>query len=311
MVFRNLMSSQTSSSLDSEAGVGRAAASPQTQAADRGNLVLRRRRRRRRKFPKQKLFKHPRPGGQKIHFTKKVGPYKLWDNDLNYNDFDDTSGDDYIVDFYEDKNYEYIDQEDSESMTFDQLDENDIYKMKFNFKNIDYDNYEYEEVGVLNFRETTTTRKPDKYPNTNKKISKRKIPLKHHYSQERVPPRRKLFKRRLRHNASVKKSSVVDGLQSTFDMSSLITIGGLWVIWQIYLVRLRSGSNVSNDCKIFYKIITQSGTGIIPSTSLGDLWNNIGNFGRTSEDHLNQLVAWVEGNQDNLGLGDLFPNKLQ
>ena len=250
VVFRNLMSSQTSSSLNSEAGVGRAAASPQTQAADRGNLVLRRRRRRRRKFPKQKLFKHPRPGGQKIHFTKKVGPYKLWDNDLNYNDFDDTSGDDYIVDFYEDKNYEYIDQEDSESMTFDQLDENDIYKMKFNFKNIDYDNYEYEEVGVLNFRETTTTRKPDKYPNTNK-ISKRKIPLKHHYSQERVPPRRKLFKRRLRHNASIKKSSVVDGLQSTFDMSSLITIGGLWVIWQIYLVR--SGSNISDDCTYFYK----------------------------------------------------------
>ena len=89
VVFRNLMSSQTSSSLNSEAGVGRAAASHQTQAADRGNLVLRRRRRRRRKFPKQKLFKHPRPGGQKIHFTKKVGPYKLWDNDLNYNDFDD------------------------------------------------------------------------------------------------------------------------------------------------------------------------------------------------------------------------------
>ena len=250
VVFRNLMSSQTSSSLNSEASVGRAAASPQTQAADRGNLVLRRRRRRRRKFPKQKLFKHPRPGGQKIHFTKKVGPYKLWDNDLNYNDFDDTSGDDYIVDFYEDKNYEYIDQEDSESMTFDQLDENDIYKMKFNFKNIDYDNYEYEEVGVLNFRETTTTRKPDKYPNTNK-ISKRKIPLKHHYSQERVPPRRKLFKRRLRHNASIKKSSVVDGLQSTFDMSSLITIGGLWVIWQIYLVR--SGSNISDYCTYFYK----------------------------------------------------------
>ena len=52
----------------------------------------------------------------------------------------------------------------------------------------------------------------------------------------------------------------------------------------------------------------QSGTGIIPSTSLGDLWNNIGNFGRTSEDHLNQLVAWVEGNQ---GLGDLLPNKLE
>ena len=59
---------------------------------------------------------------------------------------------------------------------------------------------------------------------------------------------------------------------------------------------------------IFTKMIMQSGTGIIPSTSLGNLWNNIGNFGRTSEDHLNQLVAWVEGNQ---GLGDLLPNKLE
>ena len=64
---------------------------------------------------------------------------------------EDNKNPDYFVDFYEDKNYEYIDQDDSESMSFDELDAN-LFKMKFDFNNIDYDNYEYEEVGVLNFR---------------------------------------------------------------------------------------------------------------------------------------------------------------
>jgi len=38
----------------------------------------------------------------------------------------------------------------------------------------------------------------------------------------------------------------------------LLTIGGLWLIWQVYL----------------------SGSGLIPTKSLNELWDNIGNYGR-------------------------------
>ena len=166
----------------------------------------------------------------KIHFTQKVPAYKLWES--HYNDFDD-NGQDYFVDFYEDKNYEYIDQEDSESMNFDDFG-NDL---KFNFNNINYDNYEYEDVGVLNFRDPI---QPTTEKSFNNKLSKRRFPIsapKVHYSRDRYNFPKRILKRRLKSDPLLKKSSALTGLQSSFDVSSLITIAGLWIIWQIYLVR--------------------------------------------------------------------------
>ena len=87
-----------------------------------------------------------------LSFPKRK-PYK------EYKDFDDD--DDYEIDFYEDKNYEYIDQDHVESLINYNIVNN--HKMglafaesekgnKFYFSPLDYNNYDYEEVGNLNFR---------------------------------------------------------------------------------------------------------------------------------------------------------------
>ena len=166
----------------------------------------------------------------KIHFTKKVPAYKLWESpNENFDDNDQ----DYFVDFYEDKNYEYIDQEDSESMNFDYFGN----ELKFDFNNLDYDNYEYEDVGVLNFRDPMTTTTEKSFHN---KLSKRRFPIsspKVHYSSDKYYYPRRILKRRLKSDPILNKSSALNGLQSSFDVSSLITIAGLWIIWQIYLVQ--------------------------------------------------------------------------
>ena len=246
VVFRNIVSNQI------EEGSRR---SIDNQPFEERSKKYRRRRRKRRKSPKhRKLFAYPdaTKNNGEISFSKKLGPYYNWENDfIDINEISD-SLEDYTIDFYEDKDYEYIDQEDSESMNFDELDKEDIYNMKFDFKNIDYDSYEYEEVGILNFRE------PEKVPETpdlsTTQFSKRKIPLPIFYSQEQVP-RRKRFKKRIKPGSRLRPNSkrpgllvrrkpglnsqdraFLDGLQSRFDLSSLVGIAGLWVVWQVYLV---------------------------------------------------------------------------
>lgn len=248
VVFRNIVSNQL------EEGSRR---SIDDNPFEERNKSYRRRRRKRKKSPKhRKLFSYPYPAATsnsgEISFSKKLGPYYNWENDFNdINEIND-SLEDYTIDFYEDKDYEYIDQEDSESMNFDELDKKDIYSMKFDFKNIDYDSYEYEEVGILNFREPE--KKPEATDLSTTQFSKRKIPLPIHYSQEQVP-RRKRFKKRRKPGARLSSKrpgllvrrkpglnsqdrAFLDGLQSRFDLSSLLGIAGLWVVWQVYLVSL-------------------------------------------------------------------------
>lgn len=81
--------------------------------------------------------------------NEKTPPFK------EYTDFQD----DYDFDFYEDKNYEYIDQDDEAS----EMKKNFIINHKigydfndskndFHFEPLDYSNYDYVEVGNLNFR---------------------------------------------------------------------------------------------------------------------------------------------------------------
>ena len=78
-------------------------------------------------------------------------------------------------DFYEDKNYVYID--DSE---VDKIQEHSQSKRKwekktemdFDFKDIDYDDYEFSEVGLLNFATPSTQ---EKVPSFESQLSKRKF----------------------------------------------------------------------------------------------------------------------------------------
>ena len=91
---------------------------------------------------------------ENLSLPRKRKPYK------KYTDFEDD--DDYEVDFYEDKNYEYIDQDQVESLMHDNIVKNHKMGlafresdkgMKYNFSPLlDYNNYDYEEVGNLNFR---------------------------------------------------------------------------------------------------------------------------------------------------------------
>lgn len=243
VVFRNIVSNQL------DEGTRRSIYDQPLEERSKG---YRKRRRRRRKIPKhRKLYDFPgSTASNGISFSKKLGPYHNWENDFNdINEIPD-SLEDYTIDFYEDKDYEYIDQEDSESINFDELDKEDIYNMKFDFKNIDYDSYEYEEVGVLNFREPEKDPEPVDLSAT--QFSKRKIPLPIHYSQEQVPRRKRFRKRRKpgprpsskrpgllvrrRPGLNSQDRAFLDSLQSRFDLSSLVGIAGLWVVWQVYLV---------------------------------------------------------------------------
>ena len=82
-------------------------------------------------------------------------------------------------DFYDDKNYEYIDDVDVEKIKLNLENNRKISTsddlpagLAFDFKAIDYDDYEFEEVGLLNFN------KPPKYEEKSfgQKLSKRKMP---------------------------------------------------------------------------------------------------------------------------------------
>ena len=246
VVFRNIVSNQL------EEGSSRSIHDQPLKERSQG-YRKRRRRRRRRKIPNhRKLYDFPASTTSNgISFSKKLGPYLNLENDFNdINEIPD-SLEDYTIDFYEDKDYEYIDQEDSESMNFDELDKKDIYNMEFDFKNIDYDSYEYEEVGILNFREPE--KEPEPVDLSTTKFSKRKIPLPIHYSQEQIPRRKRFKKRRKpgprssskrpgllvrrRPGLNSQDRAFLDSLQSRFDLSSLVGIAGLWVVWQVYLVR--------------------------------------------------------------------------
>lgn len=204
------------------------------------NTRMFKRKRRRRKYPRKKLFKYP----ESYSFQDYEEDNAKSPLDLIYNDFEDYSSPEHVIDFYEDKNYEYIDQDDSASMNMNDID--NINNLKFKFENIDYDNYEYEEVGVLDFREPVRQQQETSEANQSQTFFKRRQrfrPKKRvHYSGMKYLPKNRLLNRRLKHDQEDdrrkrKRSNTLAGLQTTFDLSSLITIGGLWAIWQVFLVR--------------------------------------------------------------------------
>ena len=121
----------------------------------------------------------------KLSLPRKRKPYK------EYKDFDDA--DDYEVDFYEDKNYEYIDQDRVESLIHHNIVNNhkmglaftESEKGMFNFAPLDYNNYDYEEVGNLNFGGAWSHHEPDR---------------KRRYRRRKYNPKNRIFfsKRKLR-----------------------------------------------------------------------------------------------------------------
>merc|ERR1712079_348357 len=120
--------------------------------------------RRRKKKKKKKRIPYYETGKDFPHHTgdKKRFVYQNDIHDILPQSVHDVPAiDDYDeIDFYEDKNYEYIDQEDMPAIKLNfetnrkisEENSDKIKDVKFNFKPIDYDNYEYEEVGILNFR---------------------------------------------------------------------------------------------------------------------------------------------------------------
>ena len=111
-------------------------------------IKMSKKKKRKRNFNDDKIIFHGNPS-----LPRKRKPYK------EYKDFDDN--DDYEVDFYEDKNYEYIDQDQVESLMHQNIVNNHKMGLAFkesdkglnyNFSPLDYNNYDYEEIGNLNFR---------------------------------------------------------------------------------------------------------------------------------------------------------------
>jgi hypothetical protein len=148
------------------------------------------------------------------------------------------------IDFYEDKNYEYIDQEDMETIKLNfetnrKISEENSEKVKdvkFNFKPVDYDNYEYEDVGILNFRKPPPKQMPSVF---NKRLSKRRNPSRAAPAIHLVRPRKKkpiYAYGHIKNKQRVGTSPFLEGLGSRFDFGSMVTIAGFWYIWQAYLV---------------------------------------------------------------------------
>ena len=74
-------------------------------------------------------------------------------------------------DFYDEKNYEYIDGEEVDKIQLNMESNRKISdeEFKFNFKPLDYDSYEFDDVGILNFN------KPPTKSLSQKTISKRRF----------------------------------------------------------------------------------------------------------------------------------------
>jgi len=180
------------------------------------------------------------------------------------------------IDFYEDKNYEYIDQDEIDTVKnnfetnrkISEENSENVNKIKFNFKAVDYDNYEYEEIGILDFRK----KPPKQVSSFDKRLSKRRFPAARPSAIQLVRRQKKRPIYAYGHiNQSKKKvgtSPFLEGLGSRFDFGSMVTIAGFWYIWQAYL------------------------SGLVPTSIIQDLANNVGNFGRSadSEAKISQLV---------------------
>ena len=81
----------------------------------------------------------------------------------NIDYYNDLEQDDYYVDFYEEKNYVYFDDEGIDDLqkfyeTYKRRSEDSLEAVQdnpyFRFKQLDYDNYDYSDIGILDFRNT-------------------------------------------------------------------------------------------------------------------------------------------------------------
>ena len=132
------------------------------------------------------------------------------------------------------------------------------FKEMFSNNNfLNYEDYEYEDVGLLNFKEPTNERR--------RKYSS--FPLKLHRKSER------------------RSDSLLEGFRSNSDLSSLITFAGLWIIWQQYLVRSQCRTTNISDHRMLQADndpVSSSdllGNITLPISPIQDLLNNVGSFG--------------------------------
>jgi len=169
---------------------------------------------------------------------------------------------------FENKDYEYIDQEDIEKLR-DKFENNrktseknseEADSLELKFEPVDYSNYEYDEVGLLDFKE------PPLQGKTDNQLSKRQylagLGKIHIVSRKRLrpPPGVIAYLR-----PKVGRSPFLEGLGSRFDFSTMVTIAGLWYIWQAYL------------------------SDLVPNTILQDFVNSIGRSA-TTETVIKQLL---------------------
>jgi len=165
----------------------------------------------------------------------------------------------YYADFYEDLNYEYIEETERGEINLQTGNRKDL--SEFSFKNLDYDDYQFEEVGLLDFSKPKPQRNRKRINKEviHQPLTKRRMqPFQYGIPYQSRPggklPKIGLLKLRPR----VGTSPFLEGIGSRFDFPTLVVIAGLWFIWQNYLASL------------------------VPTTILSDF---VASLGRSNEDY--------------------------
>ena len=197
---------------------------------------------------------------------------------LDYRDFDDFEdfggggggGGGFDPALYDDKNYHYVDQDEVERIkaymaatrkpapgdghTYGGGGDMDLpdYKVDFDFRPVDYRDYEYADVGLLDFSKPAPPPQPPQ-PQPPPPSPPRGLRPADVYASNRLRKRRyrrpggtRVYVMRRRRPlryvdlGSVKRragtSPFLEGLGSNFDFGSMATLLGLWYLWQQYLV---------------------------------------------------------------------------
>lgn len=222
------------------------------------------------------------PYHQKGEFFDKYGGQD-YDFARPYQDEPSEGYSDYTSKDFENPDYEYIDQDEIERLkgfwennrkTSESNSLDSLGNLQLDFDRLDYENYDYDGIGVLNFNKApTTTKRPNRRkPAT--KISKRQHVRPHapvHIARRRRPQVAYGFIRRRPKVTAILRPRVgtspfLEGLGSRFDFGTMVSIAGLWYVWQAYL------------------------SDFVPTTIVQDIVNNVGGFGRSSDKSSDQLL---------------------
>jgi len=230
-----------------------------------------------------------------IPYRQKGTPYdKYGDQDYEYADREEPYQEEYAGGYsdysskdFENPDYEYVDQEEIERLKgfwennrkTSEANNFNLDDIQLDFDQLDYENYDYAGIGVLNFNKEPPS--PSRRPNRRNpaaKISKRQHirprATVHIVRRKRPQVAYGFIRKRPKVTAVLRPrvgtSPFLEGLGSRFDFGTMVSIAGFWYIWQAYL------------------------SDFVPTTIVQDIVNNVGGFGRSSDESADKLLKIVQ-----------------